>query len=138
MPVPALFQGDFTNMATEKNFQSDKYSRSSSPSGVEILHDPGRNKGTAFTEEERDAFGLRGLLPPRVCSQEVQVQRVMENYRRKSNDLERFIHMISLQDRNETLFYRVVVDNLEEMMPIIYTPTVGMACQEFGHIFRRS
>ncbi|MEE8112015.1 MAG: NAD-dependent malic enzyme [Acidobacteriota bacterium] len=125
-------------MATEKNFQSDKYSRSSSPSGVEILHDPGRNKGTAFTEEERDAFGLRGLLPPRVCSQEVQVQRVMENYRRKSNDLERFIHMISLQDRNETLFYRVVVDHLEEMMPIIYTPTVGMACQEFGHIFRRS
>ncbi|MEE9227314.1 MAG: NAD-dependent malic enzyme [Acidobacteriota bacterium] len=125
-------------MATEKNYQSDKYSRSSSPSGVEILHDPGRNKGTAFSEEERDAFGLRGLLPPAVCSQESQVQRVMENYKRKSNDLERFIHMISLQDRNETLFYRVVVDHLEEMMPIIYTPTVGMACQEFGHIFRRS
>ena len=125
-------------MASEKNNRSDKNSRSSSPSGVEILHDPGRNKGTAFSEEERDAFGLRGLLPPAVCSQEAQVQRVMENYKRKSNDLERFIHMISLQDRNETLFYRVVVDHLEEMMPIIYTPTVGMACQEFGHIFRRS
>jgi malate dehydrogenase (oxaloacetate-decarboxylating)(NADP+) len=108
------------------------------PTGVDLLHDPTLNKGTGFNDEERDAFALRGLLPPRVCSQEIQVQRVMENYARKPNDLERFIHMASLLDRNETLYYRVVLDNLEELMPIIYTPVVGLACQEFGHIFRRS
>ncbi len=108
------------------------------PTGVDLLHDPTLNKGTAFTEEERAALGLRGLLPPRVCSQDVQIQRVMANYKKKSTDLERFIHMVSLQDRNETLFYRFVLDNLEEMMPIIYTPVVGLACQQFGQIFRRS
>jgi malate dehydrogenase (oxaloacetate-decarboxylating)(NADP+) len=107
------------------------------PTGVELLHDPVLNKGTAFTEEERDALGLRGLLPPHVHSQDEQVMRVMENFRRKPTDLERYIFMIALQDRNETLFYRVVMDHLEEMMPIIYTPTVGQACQEYGHIFRR-
>lgn len=108
------------------------------PTGVDLLHDPTLNKGTAFTEKERAALGLRGLLPPRVCSQDVQIKRVMENYKKKSTDLERFIHMVSLQDRNETLFYRFVLDNLEEMMPIIYTPVVGLACQQFGQIFRRS
>ena len=72
------------------------------PTGADLLHDPTLNKGTAFTEAERDAFGLRGLLPPRVCTQDVQVQRVMQNYRLKATDLERFIHMVSLQDRNET------------------------------------
>ena len=107
------------------------------PTGVDLLHDPILNKGTAFTEQERDALGLRGLLPPHVHSLEEQVVRVMENLQRKPTDLERYIYLISLQTRNKTLFYRVVVDNIEEMMPIIYTPTVGQACQEYGHIFRR-
>jgi malate dehydrogenase (oxaloacetate-decarboxylating)(NADP+) len=106
-------------------------------SGVDLLHDPILNKGIAFTEQERDALGLRGLLPPRVSSQEEQISRALENLRAKPSDLERYIFMIALQDRDETLFYRTVLDHLEELMPIIYTPTVGRACQEYGHIFRR-
>ena len=106
--------------------------------GVDWLHNPIFNKGTAFTEAERDTLGLRGLLPPHVQTMDEQVNRVMKNFRSKSSDLERYIQLAGLQDRNETLFYRVVMDHLEEMMPIIYTPTVGKACQEFGHIFRRS
>ena len=105
--------------------------------GVDLLHDPRLNKGTSFTEVERDVFRLRGLLPPRVNSQAEQVARALESLRRKDSDLERYIFMIALQDRDETLFYRLILDNLEEMVPIIYTPTVGRACQEYGHIFRR-
>jgi malate dehydrogenase (oxaloacetate-decarboxylating)(NADP+) len=107
------------------------------PSGVALLRDPALNKGTAFTGEEREILGLRGLLPPVVQSMEVQVLRVLENFRRKSNDIEKYLFLIGLQDRNKTLFYRVVIDNIEEMMPVIYTPTVGQACQEYGHLFRR-
>jgi malate dehydrogenase (oxaloacetate-decarboxylating)(NADP+) len=107
------------------------------PRGVKLLHDPIRNKGTAFTEPERETFGLRGLLPPRVLTQDLQAQRVMADLHRKSTDLERYIALSALQDRNEMLFYRVVLDHIEELMPIIYTPTVGKACMEFGHIFRR-
>lgn len=107
------------------------------PRGVKLLHDPQRNKGTAFTDAERELLGLRGLLPPRVLSQDLQSQRVIKNLRDKATDLERYISLTALQDRNEMLYYRVVLDNLEELMPIIYTPTVGQACQEFGHIFRR-
>lgn len=108
------------------------------PEGMAWQHDPARNKGTAFSEAERDALGLRGLLPPRVCTLDQQTQRVLENLRRKPNDLEKYIFMMGLLDRNETLFYRVLLDHLTELMPIIYTPTVGQACQEYGHIFRRS
>ena len=107
------------------------------PHGEELLHDPLLNKGTAFTEAERAALGLRGLLPPHVHTLEEQAARVMDNYRNKQTDLERYIHLVSLQDRNETLFYKVVGDRIEEMMPIIYTPTVGQACQQWGHLFRR-
>lgn len=107
------------------------------PHGVELLHDPELNKGTAFTEAERDALGLRGLLPPAVLSQETQVARIMENLRRQTSDLERYISLISLQDRNEMLFHRVLQDNLTELIPIIYTPTVGQACELYGHIFQR-
>ncbi|MBX3749608.1 MAG: NAD-dependent malic enzyme [Opitutaceae bacterium] len=105
--------------------------------GVELLHDPLLNKGTAFTEAERDALGLRGLLPPHVATQEQQVARILETVRHKSSDLERYIYLISLLERNENLFYRVVVDHITEMMPLIYTPTVGLACQRYALIFRR-
>ena len=105
--------------------------------GMDLLQAPILNKGTAFTEAERDALGLRGLLPPRVSTQEKQALRVLENLQRKSSDIEKYIYLLSLQDRQEGLFYRVVMDNLDDMMPIIYTPTVGQGCQEYGHIFRR-
>ena len=106
-------------------------------SGSDLLHDPLLNKGTAFSEQERDALSLRGLLPPRVLSLEEQILRVLGNLREKTSDLEKYVSLIALQDRNETLFCRVILDHLEEMMPIIYTPTVGLACQEYGQIFRR-
>lgn len=105
--------------------------------GVKILHDPVRNKGTAFTDAERDALKLRGLLPPRVHSMAEQELRVLGNVRAKPTDLERYLYLLALQDRNENLFYRVIMNHIEEMMPIIYTPTVGKACQEFQHIYRK-
>jgi malate dehydrogenase (oxaloacetate-decarboxylating)(NADP+) len=105
--------------------------------GVKILHDPVRNKGTAFTEDERDALKLRGLLPPRVHTMAEQELRVLGNLREKSTDLEKYLYLIALQDRNENLFYRVVMNHIEEMMPLIYTPTVGQACHEFQHIYRK-
>ncbi len=107
------------------------------PRGVELLSTPTLNKGTAFTEQEREVFGLRGLLPPHVHTMEEQVERVLGNFHRYDTPLGRYVHLMSLHDRNEALFYRVVTENLEEMMPIIYTPTVGQACQEFGHLFRK-
>jgi malate dehydrogenase (oxaloacetate-decarboxylating)(NADP+) len=107
------------------------------PRGATLLRDPSLNKGTAFTEVEREALGLRGLLPPRVATLEDQVERVLENIRRLQTNLAKYIALESLQDRNETLFYRVVTENPDEMMPLIYTPTVGLACQQFGHIYRR-
>ena len=107
-------------------------------SGSDLLHDPLLNKGTAFTEQERDALGLRGLLPPRVLGLEEQVLRVLGNLRKKTADLDKYVSLMALLNRNETLFYRVVLDHLEEMIPIIYTPTVGLACQEYGQIFQRS
>jgi malate dehydrogenase (oxaloacetate-decarboxylating)(NADP+) len=105
--------------------------------GVKIIHDPIRNKGTAFTEADREALNLTGLLPPRVHSPAEQELRVLGNIRNQPTDLDRYLYLISLQDRNETLFYRVVMNNIEEMMPLIYTPTVGAACQAFQHVFRR-
>jgi len=104
--------------------------------GVKILHDPVRNKGTAYTDAERDFLNLRGLLPPRIHTPAEQELRVLGNIREKPTDLERYLYLVALQDRNETLFYQVVMNHIEEMMPIIYTPTVGKACQEFQHIYR--
>jgi len=107
------------------------------PRGMTLLRDPTLNKGTAFTEAERDALGLRGLLPAHVFTQEDQVARVLENLRRLDSNLSKYILLEALQDRNEALFFRVVMENPDEMMPLIYTPTVGLACQQFGHIYRR-
>jgi len=107
------------------------------PGGFAMLQDPTLNKGTAFTDVERDALGLRGLLPPRVFTQDQQLERVLENFRRKPTDLDKFINLAALHDRNEALFFRVLIDHPDEMTPIVYTPTVGLACQEFGHIFQR-
>lgn len=107
------------------------------PRGLQLLHDPVLNKGSAFTVAERDALGLRGLLPPHVQTQAEQVERVLGNLARKPTDLERYISLMALAGRNQTLFYRILVDYIEQMMPIIYTPTVGEACQQYGKIFRR-
>lgn len=105
--------------------------------GRAVLTNPLLNKGTAFTERERDALGLRGLLPPRVFTIDEQCARALANFRRKTSDIDRYVFLSHLQNRNETLFYRLVLDNLEEMMPVIYTPTVGQACLEYGSMFCR-
>ena len=110
---------------------------SDQPCGMALLRDPLLNKGTAFTEAERDALGLRGLLPAHVLSMDEQVARVMTNLRELPSDLEKYVALNSLHDRNEALFFRVVCDNIDEIQPLIYTPTVGLACQRFGLIFQR-
>src|SRR6516164_3446510 len=107
------------------------------PRGVDRLNRPALNQGTAFTEDERSRLGLHGLLPPQVEGLDEQAVRAYEAYRRKDDDLERHIYLRALQDTNETLFYRLLLDHLAEMMPIVYTPTVGLACEKFSHIYRR-
>jgi len=106
------------------------------PYGYARLHDPSLNKGTSFSAEERERYHLRGLLPARISTPEMQEMRVLRSLRRKTDDIERYIYLQSLQNRNEHLFYRLVTHHIEEIMPLIYTPTVGQACLEFGHIFR--
>ena len=108
-----------------------------SPRGMALLRDPLLNKGIAFTEAERDALGLRGFLPAHVLSMGEQVARFLVNLRSLPNDLEKYIALNSLHDRNEALFFRVICDNIDEIQPLIYTPTVGLACQRFGLIFQR-
>ena len=105
--------------------------------GMALLRDPLLNKGTAFTEHERDALGLRGLLPAHVLSMDAQAKRVMTNLRRLPNDLDKYVALNALHDRNEALFFRVVSEHIDEIQPLIYTPTVGLACQRFGYIFQR-
>ncbi|HMW73187.1 MAG TPA: oxaloacetate-decarboxylating malate dehydrogenase, partial [Cellvibrionaceae bacterium] len=106
--------------------------------GYALLANVKYSKGTAFSLEERDAYGLRGLLPPRVCNMSVQVQRALANLRRKTCDIDRYVFMQQLLTRSQTLFYRVLIDHIEELMPIVYTPTVGQACREFAHIYRQA
>ena len=107
------------------------------PRGLALLRDPLLNKGTAFTEQEREALGLRGFLPAAVMSMQAQVERVLTWLRSLSSDLEKYIALNALHDRNEALFFRVVCDHIDEVQPIIYTPTVGLACQKYGLIFQR-
>src|ERR1700746_1412310 len=107
------------------------------PRGMNLLDAPLLNKGTAFTQTERTGFGLHGLLPAEVETLEQQVVRAYEAYERKDEDLERHIYLRALQDTNEVLFYKLLLDHIEEMTPIVYTPTVALACEQFSHIYRR-
>lgn len=106
--------------------------------GFGLLNNPKLNKGTAFNEQERDQYGLRGLLPAGVSSQETQIQRALENIASKTTDIERYIFLFALQGRNERLYYRIIMEHIQQLMPIIYTPTVGLACQKFAGIFRET
>src|SRR5713101_7094579 len=107
------------------------------PHGTELLNRPGLNKGTAFTEDERTTLALHGLLPPQVESLAEQVVRAYEAYQRKKDDLERHIYLRALQDTNEVLFYQLLLEHIEEMTPMVYTPVVALGCQQFSHIYRR-
>jgi malate dehydrogenase (oxaloacetate-decarboxylating) len=106
-------------------------------SGYELLNDPLLNKGTGFSDDERDAFDLHGLLPPRVTPLDMQVKRRLAAFRGQTTDLHKYVFLRGLQDTNETLFYALLTRNIEEMMPIVYTPTVGLGCELFSHIFRK-
>lgn len=106
--------------------------------GERLLRHPMYNKGSAFSHEERERLGLVGLLPEAVNTMEQQAHRALSNVLRTEEPLQRYVALAALQDRNEHLFYRVLVDNLETLLPVVYTPTVGQACQEYSHIFRRA
>lgn len=106
--------------------------------GFDLLYDGRLSKSLAFTQEERECYKLRGLLPYSVVGQEIQIKRIMEGLRRKESDIDRYIMLSALQDRNERLYYRILSEHIEEVMPIVYTPTVGEACLEYSHIFRRT
>ncbi len=106
--------------------------------GYDIINTSALSKSTAFSRKEREELGLRGLLPHAVCSQALQEQRILENLRRKAYDIEKYIFLMALLERNEKLFYHTVIQNIDELMPLIYTPTVGQACKEFAHIFRKA
>jgi malate dehydrogenase (oxaloacetate-decarboxylating)(NADP+) len=105
--------------------------------GFLALNSASINKGTAFTKEEREYHKLRGLLPPKVVSSEIQIERTLKNLRCKNDDIEKYIFLTALQARNERLFYQLVINYIEEIMPLIYTPTVGQACKQYAHMFRR-
>src|SRR6201994_308629 len=121
-------------MVTTPITQSDV---SNIPRGMDLLDTPTLNKGTAFTEEERTELGLQGLLPPYIETLDEQVVRAYEAFQLKDSDLERHIYLRALQDANEVLFYRLLVDHIEEMTPLVYTPTVAAAIEQFSHIYRR-
>ncbi|CAM8898756.1 unnamed protein product [Rhodiola kirilowii] len=106
-------------------------------SGYNLMRNPRYNKGLAFSENERDAHYLRGLLPPAISSQDLQEKKMMHNIRQYKVPLQRYMAMMDLQERNEKLFYKLLIDNVEELLPIVYTPVVGEACQKYGSIFRR-
>ena len=105
--------------------------------GVDVLRNPRYNKGLAFTLEERRALKIEGLLPPYVIPQDLQAQRLIDQFRKQTTPLAKYQFLIALSARNEKLFYRLLVDHVAEMLPIVYTPTVGEACLMFGHIFKQ-
>ena len=106
-------------------------------SGYDLLNDPLFNKGTAFTDEERERFGLHGLLPPSVATLDDQVARRLQAFRQLSSDFQKYVFLRGLQDTNEVLFHALLVRHIEEMLPIVYTPTVGLGCQAFSQSFRK-
>ncbi|KAJ6759393.1 MALIC ENZYME [Salix koriyanagi] len=106
-------------------------------SGYTLLRDPQHNKGLAFTEKERDAHYLRGLLPPAILSQQLQEKKLLKTIRQYQLPLQKYTAMMELEERNERLFYKLLIDNVEELLPVVYTPTVGEACQKYGSIFKR-
>lgn len=106
--------------------------------GAKLLENRRYNKSTAFTQEEREEFGLRGLLPVKICNADIQEQRILRTFNNKKTDIERYIFLTQLLERNERLFYQIVMNHLEQTMPIIYTPTVGQACKEFAQNFRKT
>lgn len=112
--------------------------KSSTLRGIELLETPLLNKATAFSLKEREQYGLMGLLPPHVDDIELQLERAYKAFKHIYDDLERHIYLRSVQDRNEVLFYRLIIEHITEMMPLIYTPVVGLACQQFSEIYRRS
>ncbi|GIL57212.1 hypothetical protein Vafri_12415 [Volvox africanus] len=122
--------------------EDDKAGRPTTPwvrqviSGVDLMRHPKYNKGLAFSDMERDRLYLRGLLPPAVLSQEVQLERTLLNIRSKDSDLEKSTYLQGLQERNERLFHRVLLENLEELLPVVYNPTVRLACQKYGLMFK--
>src|SRR6266478_387605 len=127
--------GNTQSVAQRQGIQS---SSPDFPRGTDLLNIPLLNKGTAFTEEERTRFGLQGLLPPHVETLDEQVVRAYEAFQKKDNDLERHIYLRALQDTNEVLFYRLLIDHIEEMTPLVYTPTVATAIEQFSHIYRKA
>ena len=106
--------------------------------GIELLHDPSLNKSTAFTEAEKQALGIVGLVPDVTETEDLQLSRVMMQLGQKNTDLERYIYLINLLDHNETLFYRTVMSDPARFLPIVYDPTIGEACLKFGHIYRQA
>jgi malate dehydrogenase (oxaloacetate-decarboxylating)(NADP+) len=105
--------------------------------GIELLHDPSLNKSTAFTEAEKQAFGIVGLVPDVTETEDLQLQRVLLQLAQKTTDLERYIYLVNLLDHNETLFYGTVMSDPARFLPIVYDPTIGEACLKFGHIYRQ-
>src|SRR5215475_14325633 len=106
--------------------------------GVDLLHSPVLNKATAYTEAERQALGLVGLVPDVTESEDLQLRRVLQQLGHKTTDLDRYLYLISLLDNDETLFYRTVMSDPARFLPIVYDPTIGEACLKFGHIYRRA
>ncbi len=132
-------------MSTSTSSRAKRTAKTASPSarasgkrGIDVLHDPALNKSTAFTEAEREALGLVGLIPDVAETEELQLQRVMMQLGKKNTDLDRYIYLINLLDHNEALFYRTVMSDPARFLPIVYDPTIGEACLKFGHIYRQA
>jgi malate dehydrogenase (oxaloacetate-decarboxylating)(NADP+) len=120
-----------------KTIFNKEYEMNTIPKGVSLLRDPSLSKSTAFSEPEREALGLVGLVPEGIDNAETQIQRILLQLGQKPTDLEKYVYLSQLQDTDETLFYRILMSDPAHYLPLVYTPTVGEACLQFGHIIRR-